>query len=258
MLKLGFKTHRIVFIVSLVVLFLANRYVQFPIFWMAIPVLIFGVNVVVGCIYVQSQFFIKTFNRSDSSNGIALTFDDGPHELWTPKILSILKEFDAVATFFVIGENVVKHPQLVQRIHQDGHQIGNHSTTHPSVFAFMPVAAIILEMRKTNKAVKEIIGLEMRWFRPPFGVLSPRIAKACRALNFKVIGWSIRSFDTKKVDVSVLSDRIISQVSGGKIILFHDRMEQTCDTLRETLLHCRNNGISIVSIEEMIKQKAYE
>ena len=77
-------------------------------------------------------------------------------------------------------------------------------------------------------------------------------------LKYKVIGWSIRSFDTQTEDVSILSKRVIDQVSAGKIILFHDRLEQTCEALRNTLSHCKNAGINIVSIEKMVKQHRFE
>lgn len=257
MLSKGFGFYLIVFILLELCILMAILFFQAPWWLLFLPFVFFLILLSIGSANIQSQFYIKSYCQGEGVDGLAISFDDGPDAKVTPQILEILKEFNVPATFFVIGNKAQKQTSLLQKINAEGHLIGNHSYTHPNAFAFLSRKKLLEEMEQTNQIVKEAIGKEMQWFRPPFGVLSPRIAFAVGKLKMSVIGWSIRSLDTKNQPAETIFERVKNQLESGKIILFHDRLESTCVVLRKTLEYCKDSGIKIVSLEEMIKVKAY-
>ncbi len=159
------------------------------------------------------------FNTEDDS--LHLTFDDGPHPIATPIILQELKKQNIKATFFVLGQNVQKFPDLVRQIHAEGHQIGNHSYTHSNLF-FKNKTFIQGEILRTKDTIEKIIGTHSKYFRPPYGYFNRTILKILREFGLTSVLWDVDSKDYKLNSVSGISRRVIPNTSSGSILLFHD------------------------------------
>jgi peptidoglycan-N-acetylglucosamine deacetylase len=206
-----------------------------------------------GVSNIQSQMFVKSYNSNPKvPNKVALTFDDGPHEVNTPKIIKILKEYEAKASFFLIGENIAKFGQLAKNIYAEGHLIGNHTYYHSNTFPFKLPGQIKLELLKTQQEIEKITGRQNKFFRPPFGVTNHFIAKAISNLGLKVIGWNIRSYDTTNKQKEQILKRIIKNLKGGDIILLHDKTKDICWLTVEILKYLKQNKLKTVTIEELL------
>jgi peptidoglycan-N-acetylglucosamine deacetylase len=211
-----------------------------------------------GTLFISSQFFISAKCRGDkTTSAIALTFDDGPVEGNTLSVLKILKQHEVKATFFCIGKNVKVFPELTKQIIQEGHLIGNHSFFHGSLFDLQSSKNMADELRTTNSVIQEATGLVPRFFRPPYGVTNPMLAKALNKMNFITVGWSIRSFDTISKSKDGLLDRITRNLSGGDIILLHDRCDITVEILPELLTRIKKLGLGIEPLDKLLKENAY-
>jgi peptidoglycan/xylan/chitin deacetylase (PgdA/CDA1 family) len=161
------------------------------------------------------------------SNAVGLTFDDGPHPEFTPRILDILAEHRVTASFFVIGRFAREQPALVRRIFQEGHSLGNHSLDHEHFGVNRPRKYWDRQLGETQKIVADITGYLPLMFRPPMGFKTRHIAAAAKALKLPVIGWSLRGWDAGKKPVSAgeLSRKILKRVGGHDIVLLHDGVE---------------------------------
>lgn len=148
----------------------------------------------------------------------ALTFDDGPDPRFTPALLELLDAHSAKATFFVVGERAARYPELVRHIRERGHAIGNHSWSHRSVHD-MSSDELVAEIRRTEAAVE---GNGGRWFRPPYGQLSPGAWRTARSLGYEVVGWSLMSGDWRPVEPETLAATLLEEIRPGAIVLLHD------------------------------------
>lgn len=212
--------------------------------------------VIYGSANIDSGFFIKTVCHGISDEKtVALTFDDGPDKENTPKILDLLEKEQIKATFFCIGEKIVQNPGIALRICNDGHLMGNHSYTHSNFFPLKTVSDIRSEILKTREIIEEISQQTNLYFRPPFGVTNPLIKKALKGLNFKVIGWSIRSFDLSDRNAETIAGRVIRKLRGGDIILLHDTSGKVLPVLTILLDFFRKNGWKVVSLDELINER---
>lgn len=206
-----------------------------------------------GAFDIRLGYFLPVFYRKKiNKKVIAITFDDGPTE-FTSKILDVLQKYNAKATFFCIGKQIEKHPDIFRRIHAEGHQIGNHSYSHSNSFGFFSAEKIKEELQKTDLIIEKITGKKNHYFRPPFGVTNPHIAKAVKMLNHQVIGWNIRSLDTVIEDKNKILQRITNKIQPGSIILLHDTSEKTLWVLEQLLLTLQGENYQIVTIEKLIK-----
>ncbi len=151
---------------------------------------------------------------------VFLTFDDGPSVPSTPRILDILKEFNVKASFFVCGKNAEKFPEITERIAKEGHTIGNHTFSHSFILTLSGL--LIKEIEKTNDVIKKITGIETKFFRPPWGFLTPWLKKYLDKKNFKILFWDINSFDWTGLSYKIIEKRILKNVKSNSIILFHD------------------------------------
>jgi peptidoglycan/xylan/chitin deacetylase (PgdA/CDA1 family) len=179
--------------------------------WVVLVVLIWLLFTFIGSFHIRWNYFLKANHKDNQikENVVALTFDDGPNINFTPKILSLLKKYHAKATFFCIGKNVKDHPDLLKKIVADGHLIGNHSYYHQNSFGFLSTEKVMEEIENTDKIIEETVDLKTRFFRPPFGVTNPNIAKAVKKLKLYTFGWSIRSLDTIAKDPEQVYDKIV-------------------------------------------------
>ncbi|SHE33811.1 polysaccharide deacetylase family sporulation protein PdaB [Atopostipes suicloacalis DSM 15692] len=187
---------------------------------------------------------------------VALTFDDGPHSSVTPRILNILSEHNAKATFFMLGNQVEYYPKLVQRVAQEGHEIGNHSQTHIDL-TVSDNDRLNEELNYTNELIKDITGYNPVYIRPPYGAYNDQVIKQATDLNQPIIMWSVDSLDWQSRDPEAINQEITSQVSNGAIILMHDIHETTADALPTVLENLEANGYKFVTVSELLKwQKA--
>lgn len=161
--------------------------------------------------------------QTHCEEGIWLTLDDGPHPTDTPAILDLLDRFDAKATFFVIGEKAAKYPDLIHEIHRRGHQIGNHSWSHPqSIFWCLGPIRTYQEIAKCQQIILDIVGTAPRIFRAPVGHYNFFVHPILKHFGLRLVGWSSRGFDGVDSSFPNVSHRIRLSAKSGGIVLAHE------------------------------------
>ncbi|MBO1004047.1 polysaccharide deacetylase family protein [Pseudogracilibacillus auburnensis] len=187
---------------------------------------------------------------------IAFTFDDGPDERYTPEILDVLKKHDVKATFFLLGTRVDKYPEVVKRIHEEGHAIGNHTYWHPELTKKPDgVASLVWETNKNEQAIESVIGLKTNLFRAPYGAINGEMIEKLKEMNYQAVGWSIDSEDWKGLSKNKIKHNVISGLHPGSIVLMHSagRVPGTPEALDELLRYLKTNGYMIVTIPDLWK-----
>ena len=199
-----------------------------------------------GVFDIRLGYFVPTLwhLKNKQKRQVVLTFDDGPTEL-TPLFLDLLKQYEAKAIFFCIGRQIAQYPQIVQRIKDEGHLIGNHTYSHIPQNCFASTAAMTQEIQQTDALLAQL-GIVTPYFRPPYGVTNPHIASAARRTGKRVIGWDIRSLDTVIKDETRLWSRVVSKLTQGNIILMHDTSERTLHVLEQLLKYLKANDYQVV------------
>ena len=208
---------------------------------------------------VDSGIYMKCLCRgTGSGHCVSITFDDGPDEVMTPKVLDILKENNIKASFFVIGSKAEKHPEIISRIIDEGHIIGGHSWSHACDFPLQSSKAIYDELSDCEELLYDITQRRIALFRPPFGVTNPLIAKAVEEKDCINIGWSIRSYDPcENTDRKDVLKRIVSQLHDGAVILLHDRSDKADELLAMLISALRENEYDILGLDEMLGIEPY-
>jgi peptidoglycan-N-acetylglucosamine deacetylase len=197
---------------------------------------------------------------------IAITFDDGPDPRWTPRILDILKEKNVPATFFVIGVDASQAPDLLKREYAEGHDIGNHTYTHPN-FDEISKTQIRWELNLTQRLIESIIGVKSILFRPPFGIdHQPEYAEevaqlpVAQDMGYLIVGQKIdphdwQLHDGKQMPAKDLVEAVLRQADDGNIVLFHDGggdRTQTVEALPQVIDALRKQGFQFVSVPDLI------
>jgi peptidoglycan-N-acetylglucosamine deacetylase len=183
---------------------------------------------------------------------IAMTFDDGPSAENTPRLLEMLKQRNIKATFFLIGQNVASNSDLVRRILAEGHEIGNHSWTHPQL-SKLSDDRVTAEITQTQDAIRDASGFTPTLLRPPYGAITPRQREWIESrFGLNIILWSVDPFDWKRPGASVITQRILSQTRPGAIILSHDIHKQTVDAMPATLDALIAKGYKFVTVSQLI------
>lgn len=255
---LNHRTTLVMFIVFWASLIGLNFVYPINWFWFFISILLFFSIEFYGAYFVDSGFHIKTINSIKTDEKIvALTFDDGPMPQRTENVLNVLNKYDAKATFFCIGNRIKGNEGLIKRIHREGHLIGNHSYSHSNLFDLMNTKQMVKDLQSGNEEIKKVIGKDPLFFRPPFGVTTPFLARACIKLNFYVIGWNVRSLDTTIKNKQKLAERVIKRIKPGSIVLFHDTVDGVELVLEEVLNYLKQNNYKVVELDKLIQKKAY-
>jgi peptidoglycan/xylan/chitin deacetylase (PgdA/CDA1 family) len=180
-------------------------------------------------------------------SGVALTFDDGPDPDGTPRILDRLAERGVRATFFVIGEAARRYPELVRRIAAEGHALGNHTYTHARCTELTP-EELAEELAQTDEALREICGMEVALFRPPWGAIRPAQLLALAREGRSAALWSIDSRDYRGASAAEIVLRC-ADIRGGDIVLMHDRFPATVEALPRLLDLLEARGLLGVPLE---------
>lgn len=187
-------------------------------------------------------------NDKDEKKKIALTFDDGPNEEWTPILLDGLKQRGAKVSFFVIGEKAEANPEIIRRMKQEGHLIGNHTFSHVQLTSIGAEAAC-QEIKKTNQVLYEITGEYPQYIRPPFGSWNKTLE--CSITMFPVL-WNIDTLDwsTQNEDRSVA--KAVSQAKENGIILLHDNYETSINAALRIVDELQKEGYEFVTVDEIL------
>jgi peptidoglycan-N-acetylglucosamine deacetylase len=209
----------------------------------------------------SSQLFGPTIRATADASTIALTFDDGPNPSVTPSLLELLARHNAHATFFLIGDWVAKSPELAKEIVMQGHTIGNHTQTHPSL-VFHTASYISREISRCDDAIEAATGTKSRWMRPPWGFRSPLLGGSVRKLSGGgVVMWSRLARDWKPQPAEAVIRRL-RPVQGGDIVLLHDGdhrrlngdRSHTVAALEYWLPRWKDAGLRFVNLDETCKQ----
>lgn len=209
---------------------------------------------------IRSGVYVRVFCREKTDRKVVyLTFDDGPHPPETERVLDVLRERGARATFFLIGSKVSGNEAVLRRMLEEGHALGLHTYSHAGTFPLLSFDKMLADVNDGKHAVESVAGKKISLFRPPFGVTNPTISKVVRTLGLQTVGWDVRSFDTmfcKSSEHSCKSsehsckqsgysckqsehsckqsghdwyvpvvERIMKQVRPGSVILLHDRLD---------------------------------
>lgn len=185
---------------------------------------------------------------------VAITFDDGPHPKYTAEILDLLAEYNAKATFFVVGENAEKNPELLLRQYNYGHEIANHTYTHPIKTT---IPKLEIEIKRTNDLIYSITGYHPELFRPVEGQYTDNMIQSLVKNGYKVVMWSwhMDTEDWKNPGVHRIVKTVLDGTKPGNIILFHDgggNRSQTVKALEKILPELQKQGYKFVTISELI------
>lgn len=187
---------------------------------------------------------------------LAITFDDGPHPQNTPRLLNILKERNIKATFFVVGQLALEYPDIIRRILAEGHEIGNHTMTHPTITR-LSEDRLQREIGGTHKALVDIAGYHARLFRPPGGATNAALKERFHSeFGYSTILWSVDPQDWKRPGVSVVTSRLVNGASNGAILLCHDLHAPTIDAMPNTLDSILTKGFHFVTVSQLLNMEA--
>ncbi len=202
-----------------------------------------------------SEFVFLSGQKDDFR--VALTFDDGPDPRYTTRILDILKKHDARATFFLVGARAKAYPDIVKRMRDEGHSVGNHTFWHPNL-AKEGTQRMHWELTQTSKVLHDILGYRTSLFRAPYGSLNEELVELAGSMGYKFIGWSVDSNDWMQLSSEQIKKNVLSNVNPGSIILMHDGghwtmdLLGTVDALEEIIIRLKEDGIEFVTVDELL------
>ena len=168
------------------------------------------------------QWYGRTFTGLNrKSKQLALTYDDGPNDPHTLRLLDVLAKHGLKATFFMIGRYVRMRPDIVREVAQAGHAIGNHTYTHPPLI-FETAPQVRAQLEECEKALADAIGDHARIFRPPFGARRPEVLRIARQMGLETVMWNVTGYDWNASSIEAIESKVARRVHGGNVILLHD------------------------------------
>lgn len=249
---------RIFYITAIIVLLYLDWKYDLPWYSYLILYVCYLLTAFWGTYYMHFNYFLYSYCKgSDSKKQIAITFDDGPMPDFTPQVLDILKAQNVPAAFFLIGKNIEGNEPLVQRIVSEGHLIGNHSYNHGFWFSLQRKKVMDKDLQLCDNAILKATGLKPTFFRPPYGVTNPWVAKVIKRRNYNSIGWSIRTYDTGAKSGEALLKKSLKNLSNGDVILFHDWGKYTVGILSDFIKEARARGFEIVRADTLFGLNPY-
>jgi len=203
--------------------------------------------VIISAVFIPSWgFFLPTTHTLQNKKAILLTFDDGPNPEITPKILKILKEYQALAIFFCIGNKIQQYPELVAQMEAEGHVIANHTWSHLLHWGFLPKNKVEAEIFQTEQVIKN----SKKWFRPPFGVTNPQIASVLKNSQLRMMTWSFRTYDTR-FKFEYICNQVKKNLAGGQIVLMHDTVAFAPELTTFILKEAKNKQLTFQNPHEL-------
>ena len=206
----------------------------------------------------EAPYYLREYvysSHMNEQNKIALTFDDGPHPVYTPIILDILKEYGIQATFFVIGENADRHPELIRRILAEGHEIGNHTYLHKNLKE-NTMDCVCQEIVQTEETILRISEQRTKILRPPGGLYDSQVCDAAKLLDYDIILWTLDTLDWTHPTSEEIVKKIETNIKSGDIILCHDFIggapSPTPEAMKRIIPLLLQRGYSFVSVSALI------
>ncbi len=184
---------------------------------------------------------------------LALTFDDGPGK-YAGTLLDTLKKYNAKATFFLEGQYVKSRPAFVKRMAKEGHELGNHSYSHPNFTTIEP-DAVKNEIQKTQDAVKKAAGVEPKLLRPPYGMLDVQTSEVAAGFGMPMILWTAGSRDWATKNSAEIKKQTLAVAKPNGIILMHDWVKQTVDVMPSLVKLLQSRGYTLVKVSDIIKSE---
>jgi peptidoglycan-N-acetylglucosamine deacetylase len=199
-----------------------------PFVWSALATATYLVLVLGGVMVLRWRVFVDAVVRGPRhARGVVLTFDDGPHPKWTPRILATLAKHRAKATFFLIARKAEEHPEVVEAILEAGHAVGLHSYAHDRFFALRRERRVREDLRQGVEVLERLTGSRPVLFRPPIGHTNPAIARVVDALDLVVVGWTVSGHDgLASAHVDDVVARVRRDLADRAIIALHDAPER--------------------------------
>ncbi|MEH7413813.1 polysaccharide deacetylase family protein [Neobacillus drentensis] len=202
---------------------------------------------------------IGVVKRKETSEKVAFTFDDGPNPIYTPQLLDLLKKNNIKATFFVVGSKAEKYPELLSRMHAEGHLIGMHNYVHKSNWVMAPWT-VRKHLTKTSSIIEKITGERPIYYRPPWGLLT--LVDFLLMKPYKIIHWSVMADDwSSKGGSAKVEKRLLQSIKKGAVVLLHDCGEtagadvdapiNTITALKKVFKELSDRGMSCVRLDEM-------
>ncbi|MGD0622990.1 MAG: polysaccharide deacetylase family protein [Thermacetogeniaceae bacterium] len=227
-------------------------------------VVIFGIGLLlatglagrVSRVSARPQRDVPIYSVDTREKKVAISFDAAWGADATPKLLEILKQHNVKTTFFLTGIWVKKYPQMVQAIAAAGHEIGNHSLTHPH-FASLPESEIKQELAENDALIFKLTNKHTRLFRPPFGEYNNLILQTARGMGYEVIQWSVDSLDWQDIGKEAITDRVLKNIQPGAIVLFHNNAQYTPEALPVILDTLQQQGYQIVPVSDLLLKGNY-
>ena len=207
----------------------------------------------------SGQWFGRTFAAGmRGSKQIALTYDDGPNDPHTLKLLDLLAKHSVRVTFFMIGRYVQQRPDIARAVAQAGHVVGNHTFTHP-LLIFESEAQTRTQLVYCHQALEDAIGDHSNLFRPPFGGRRPATLRIVRELGLETVMWNVTGYDWNAPPAAVIEKKVARQMRGGDVILLHDgdhkamgaERGQTVIATDNLIRQYKDEGYEFVTVEEM-------
>ena len=208
----------------------------------------------------SAQWFGRTFAAGTrGSKQIALTYDDGPNDPYTLKLLDVLAKHNVRATFFMIGRYVQQRADIARAVAQAGHVIGNHTFTHP-LLTFKSEAHTRAQLVDCRQALEDAVGEHSNLFRPPFGGRRPATLKIARELGLQTVMWNVTGYDWNAPPAAVIEKKVTRQMRGGDVILLHDGghrsmgidRAQTVLATDNLIQRYRDQAYEFVTVEDML------
>ncbi|MDT8861051.1 polysaccharide deacetylase family protein [Alkalihalobacillus sp. MEB130] len=195
---------------------------------------------------------------AEGDNRVALTFDDGPDPRFTPTVLDVLAEYNVPATFFVMGARAEVYPDIVRRMINEGHIVGNHTRWHPNLVLEGDIETLEREVMATEDILQDIVGYRTSLFRPPYGFLFDELVERLAELNYTVVGWDVDSLDWRELGAEDTAYNVLSNTRPGSIILMHDGGDwesdrtSTIEALDLIIPALQAQGIEFVTVPELL------
>jgi len=221
-----------------------------------------GVFLTLCAVLPENNVFGRVFFESKTPHKVvALTFDDGPYSPYTEQVLDILKESNVPATFFLVGQNVDKYPEVVRRMALEGHQLGNHTYHHVDLLK-NDSTVIAEELDRTSKAILAVTGAAPHVVRPPHGFRDPVVMQVMAERGLTVVEWSVMGRDWTNPGVEAIVDRVVTKVKNGSIILLHDgdgiaseaSRNQSVEATRRIIQTLRTQDYEFVTVDEILSK----
>jgi len=207
----------------------------------------------------EGQWYGKTFTSAErGTKRLALTYDDGPNDPHTLRLMEVLARHNVRATFFLIGCHVRQRPEIVRELGKAGHVLGNHTFNHPNLI-FTSAVQTRMELQQCQSAIADAVGEVPRFFRPPFGGRRPSTLRIARSLGLEPVMWNVTGWDWNAPPADVIQRKVTRQIRGGDVILLHDGghkamgadREQTVFATERLIAKYQAEGYEFVTVPEL-------